>query len=104
MPDRPTPRAVVSGGAGFIGRAVVAALLDRGWRVTVLDNLLTARAEALAPLRADPRFEFVEQDVSLPFTVEGEVSHVLHLASPASPVDFAAYPVEIVRVGTLGTD
>jgi dTDP-glucose 4,6-dehydratase len=96
--------AVVSGGAGFIGRAVVAALLERGWRVTVLDNLLTARAEALAPLRADPHFEFVEQDVSLPFTVDGEVSHVLHLASPASPVDFAAYPVEIVRVGTLGTD
>jgi dTDP-glucose 4,6-dehydratase len=104
MPDQPTPRAVVSGGAGFIGRAVVAALLERGWRVTVLDNLLTARAEALAPLLAHPRFEFVEQDVSLPFTVAGEVSHVLHLASPASPVDFTAYPVEIVRVGTLGTD
>ena len=97
-------RAVVSGGAGFIGRRVVAALLDRGWRVTVLDNLLTSREEALAPLRGRPGFEFVSQDVSEPFEVEGEVTHVLHLASPASPVDFAAYPVQIVRVGTLGTD
>jgi len=104
MPDRSVPHAVVSGGAGFVGRAMVAALLDRGWRVTVLDNLLTARSEALAPLRGRAGFEFVEQDVSLPFEVEGEVSHVLHLASPASPVDFSAYPVEILRVGTLGTD
>jgi len=96
--------AVVSGGAGFIGRAVVAKLLERGWRVTVLDNLLTARREALAPLRERAGFEFVEQDVSVPFEVDGDVSHVLHLASPASPVDFSAYPVEIVRVGTLGTD
>jgi len=102
--SRADAHAVVSGGAGFIGRAVVAALLDRGWRVTVLDNLLTARAEALAGLERRDGFELRRQDVSEPFTVEGDVSHVLHLASPASPVDFSAYPVEIVRVGTLGTD
>jgi dTDP-glucose 4,6-dehydratase len=99
-----TPHAVVSGGAGFIGRRLVAVLLERGWRVTVLDNLLTARRAGLDGFGGRPGFEFREQDVSLPFTVEGDVSHVLHLASPASPVDFSAYPVEIVRVGTLGTD
>jgi dTDP-glucose 4,6-dehydratase len=98
-----SPRAVVSGGAGFIGRRLVAALLDRGWKVVVLDNLVTARADLLASLRARPGFEFVEQDVSNQVTVEGEVSHVLHLASPASPVDFPAIPIQIVKVGTLGT-
>jgi len=104
MPGQALPHAVVSGGAGFIGRSLVSALLDRGWRVTVLDNLLTSRADTLAPLRGRSGFAFVEQDVSLPFEVEGDVTQVLHLASPASPVDFAVYPVEIVRVGTLGTD
>jgi dTDP-glucose 4,6-dehydratase len=95
--------AVVSGGAGFIGRRLVSSLLDRGWRVTVLDNLLTSRAEQLAALRERPGFEFREQDVSRPFNVEGEVSHVLHLASPASPVDFPSIPIQIVKAGTLGT-
>ena len=98
-----TPRAIVSGGAGFIGRRVVRALLDRGWRVLVLDNLLTARADGLADLRQQPGFEFVEHDVSNEVTVKGDVTHVLHLASPASPIDFPAIPIQIVKVGTLGT-
>jgi dTDP-glucose 4,6-dehydratase len=104
MSSQAAQHAVISGGAGFIGRAVAAALLDRGWRVTVVDNLLTAREEALAGLEGRPGFRLRRHDVSIPFQVEGEVTHVLHLASPASPVDFAAYPIEIVRVGTLGTD
>jgi dTDP-glucose 4,6-dehydratase len=104
MPDQPVPHAVLSGGAGFIGRAVAAALLDRGWRVTALDNLLTSRPEALATLRDRPGFEFREQDVSEPFAFEGPVTHVLHLASPASPVDFPTHPIEILRVGTAGTE
>ncbi len=83
---------------------MVRALLERGWRVTVLDNLLTARAEALTQFRDRSGFEFVEQDVSQKLTVEGEVTHVLHLASPASPVDFATMPIQIVKVGTLGTN
>jgi dTDP-glucose 4,6-dehydratase len=103
MSDQPTQRAVVSGGAGFIGRRLAAALLDRGWRVVVIDNLVTSRRENLEPLVARPGFEFVEQDVSNEVTVEGEVTHVLHLASPASPVDFPAIPIQIVKVGTLGT-
>ena len=106
MSSQPTvhAHAVVSGGAGFIGRAVAAALLDRGWRVTVLDNLLTSRPEAMSALEARPGFELRRQDVSLPVEVEGDVSHVLHLASPASPVDFPLHPVEILRVGTAGTE
>ena len=82
---------------------MVRALLDRGWRVLVLDNLLTARADGLADLRQQPGFEFVEHDVSNEVTVKGDVTHVLHLASPASPIDFPAIPIQIVKVGTLGT-
>ena len=98
-----SPCAVVSGGAGFIGRRLVGTLLDRGWRVVVLDNLVTSRRELLDPLRSRPGFEFVEHDVSNEVKVEGDVTHVLHLASPASPVDFPAIPIQIVKVGTLGT-
>ena len=82
---------------------MVRALLERGWRVTVLDNLLTARAEALAQFGDHGGFEFVRQDVSEIVRVEGDVTHVLHLASPASPIDFPAIPIQIVKVGTLGT-
>lgn len=94
-------RAVVSGGAGFIGSHLCARLVERGWEVVVLDNLLTGRRENLDAIAG--RIDFREHDVSRPVKVEGEVSHVLHLASPASPVDFPAYPIQIVKVGTLGT-
>jgi dTDP-glucose 4,6-dehydratase len=98
-----SPRAVVSGGAGFVGRRLVSSLLDRGWAVVVVDNLSTSRANQLAVLSDRPGFEFRKQDVSSPFEIEGHVSHVLHLASPASPVDFPSIPIEILKVGTLGT-
>ena len=82
---------------------MVERLLDRGWQVLVLDNLITAPAEGLAEFRAHPGFEFIKHDVSNPIEVPGQVDHVLHLASPASPVDFPAYPIQIVKVGTVGT-
>jgi dTDP-glucose 4,6-dehydratase len=71
--------------------------------VVVLDNLVTSSRDLLDPLRSRPGFEFVEHDVSSEVTVEGDVTHVLHLASPASPIDFPAIPIQIVKVGTLGT-
>ena len=79
------------------------ALLDRDWRVVVLDNLVTSRRDPIDPLLARSGFEFIEHDVTDEVTVEGEVSHVLHLASPASPVDFPAIPIQILKAGTLGT-
>lgn len=81
----------------------MAALLDRGWGVVVLDNLVTSQSDLLDPLRARPGFEFVKHDVTTEVRVEGEVTHVLHLASPASPVDFPAIPIQILKAGTLGT-
>jgi dTDP-glucose 4,6-dehydratase len=102
-PIAESPRAVVSGGAGFIGRRVVERLLDRGWRVAAIDNLVTSRRENLESLVSRPGFEFIEHDVSNEVTVPGAVTDVLHLASPASPIDFPAIPIQIVKVGTLGT-
>jgi dTDP-glucose 4,6-dehydratase len=98
-----SPRAVVSGGAGFIGRHLVSRLLDRGWRVVVVDNLVTSRRESLQALLGRPGLEFLEQDVSDRLTIDGDVTHVLHLASPASPIDFPTIPIQILKVGTLGT-
>ena len=69
----------------------------------VLDNLITSGPENLDQFGGDSGLEFVKHDVSNEIAVEGEVTDVLHLASPASPVDFPAYPIQIVKVGTVGT-
>jgi dTDP-glucose 4,6-dehydratase len=96
-------RAVVSGAAGFIASHLCDRLLERGWEVVGLDNLVTGSAANVGHLDGNPRFRLVRHDVSLPLQVEGPVDFVLHFASPASPVDFPALPIQIVKVGTLGT-
>ena len=96
-------RALVSGGAGFIGSHLTERLLEMGWDVVVLDNLLTSDGSNLAHLRDHPGLDFVNHDVSRRIAVTGPLDWVFHLASPASPADFAAFPIQIVKVGTLGT-
>jgi dTDP-glucose 4,6-dehydratase len=93
----------VSGGAGFIGSHLCEVLLDRGVDVLVLDNLITGSESNLERIASRSGFEFRNHDVSLPVLVEGPVDFVLHMASPASPRDFPTYPIQIVKVGTLGT-
>ncbi len=95
---------VVTGGAGTIGSHLVDALLANGHQVTVLDNFLTGQRENLVHHQDSERFTLVECDVSQPWTVEGDVDFVLHLASPASPTDFAMLPFEIMHVGSRGTE
>ncbi|MBM3462440.1 MAG: SDR family oxidoreductase [Armatimonadetes bacterium] len=94
---------LISGGAGFVGSHLCDRFLFDGHRVTCVDNLLTGRAENIAALRSNSQFRFVEQDIA-EFSVPAEkVDAVLHFASPASPPDYLRFPMETIRVGSLGT-
>jgi len=95
-------RAVVTGGAGFLGSHLCDALLAENWNVVVVDNLLTGRSANLAHLTREPSFEFVEKDICEPFDV-GKVDYVFHFASPASPVDYSVHGIPTLKVGSLGT-
>ncbi|HEV7755374.1 MAG TPA: UDP-glucuronic acid decarboxylase family protein [Mycobacteriales bacterium] len=94
---------MVTGGTGFVGSHLVDALLARGAEVVAVDNYVTGSPANVAHLADEPRFTLVEADVSEELPVEGHVDAVLHFASPASPVDFARIPIEILRVGSQGT-
>ena len=95
-------RALVTGGAGFLGSHLCDALLGEGYSVVVVDNLLTGRRRNIAHLRNDARFEFIEKDICQPFDV-GPVDYVFHFASPASPVDYTIHGIPTLKVGSLGT-
>ena len=96
-------RVVVTGGAGFIGSHLCRALLGRGDDVVAIDNLLTGNIANIEELFADARFTFMRHDVSTYVHVPGTVDAVLHFASPASPADFERIPIQILKVGSLGT-
>jgi dTDP-glucose 4,6-dehydratase len=95
-------RFVVTGGAGFIGSHLCQRLVAEGHRVVAIDNLLTGslrNVEAIPP----ERFSLIQHDVTKHIEVEGPVDYVLHLASPASPVDYEHFPIQTLKVGSLGT-
>jgi len=96
-------RAVVTGGAGFLGSHLCDHLLTKGYDVLCLDNLLTGNTDNIAHLAGNPRFKFVRHDVTEYMFVEGPVHAVLHFASPASPVDYLEMPIQTLKVGSLGT-
>jgi len=95
-------RMLVTGGAGFLGSHLCDALLADGHTVICADNLLTGRTENLAHLQHETRFEFLQQDVCLPFD-PGKVEYIFHFASPASPVDYLEHGIETLQVGSIGT-
>ncbi|HXY09107.1 MAG TPA: UDP-glucuronic acid decarboxylase family protein [Terriglobales bacterium] len=95
-------RAMVTGGAGFLGSHLCDALLAEGHSVIAVDNLLTGREGNLRHLRTEPRFEFQRIDVNDPFDC-GKVDYVFHFACPASPVDYLQYGIETLKVGSQGT-
>ncbi|HTE73536.1 MAG TPA: UDP-glucuronic acid decarboxylase family protein [Actinomycetes bacterium] len=101
--SREVRRAVVTGGAGFLGSHLCSRLVEEDVEVVCLDNLLTGDPANLAHLQGDDRFRFVRCDVTDFVHVPGQVDLVLHFASPASPVDYLKLPIETLKVGSLGT-
>jgi dTDP-glucose 4,6-dehydratase len=96
------PRAVITGGAGFLGSHLCRRLLAEGFEVVCMDSLLTGQASNVEDLRGD-RFHLVKVDVTNYIHVSGPVDAVLHFASPASPIDYLRYPIQTLKVGALGT-
>ncbi len=97
---------LLAGGGGFIGSHMTDVMLGRGDTVTIVDNFVTGRRENIAHLAGHERLTVVEHDVTLPFPesiTSGSYDTVLDLASPASPLDFATMPLEILAVGSTGT-
>jgi dTDP-glucose 4,6-dehydratase len=95
-------RVLVTGGAGFLGSHLCDFLLGQGCEVVCMDNLLTGSLDNIAHIQ-DPRFVFVEYDVTNFISVKGALDYVLHFASPASPIDYLELPIQTLKVGSLGT-
>ena len=96
-------RVLITGAAGFLGSHLCDRFLSDGHEVIGLDNFITGHADNIAHLMGTPTFSFVRHDVSTPIYVAGRVDGVLHFASPASPVDYLEFPIQTLKVGSLGT-
>ena len=96
-------RAVVTGGAGFLGSHLCEKLIERSFNVLCIDSFLTGSQSNVLGLRASPCFEILDSDISQTVDVPEDVALVLHFASPASPLDYARYPIETLRARSLGT-
>jgi nucleoside-diphosphate-sugar epimerase len=96
-------RCVVTGGAGFIGSWLCQDLLEKGYEVVCVDNLITGGLKNVESIKDMEGFEFLEKDVSKPLGIDGDVDYVFHLASPASPVDYQDHPIETMLANSLGT-
>jgi dTDP-glucose 4,6-dehydratase len=95
-------RTLVAGGAGFLGSHLCEALLSEGHEVICMDNLITGSMDNIAHIQSD-RFHFVNHDVTRQIEVKGPLDNVLHFASPASPFDYLEFPIQTLKVGSLGT-
>ena len=96
-------RMVITGGAGFIGSHLCDYLIEKGHEVICIDNLLTGKEDNICHLIGNGKFRFIKHNVSDYIYVDGNVDCVLHFASPASPFDYLEFPIQTLKVGSLGT-
>lgn len=96
-------RAVITGGAGFLGSHLGDRLLAEGYDVVAVDNLVTGSRDNIAHQSGNAHFEYIDQDITKPYSVPGPVDMVYNFASPASPVDYLELPLETLLVGSIGT-
>jgi dTDP-glucose 4,6-dehydratase len=97
------PTSVVTGAAGFLGSHLTDLLLARGHKVIGIDNFITGTVDNIAHLGGNPNFRFIQQDVTEFLFLDGPVDYVWHFASPASPFDYLNFPIQTLKVGSLGT-
>src|SRR5262245_5172659 len=96
-------RTLITGGGGFIGSHLCERFLAEGHEIVCVDNFITGRLENLDTFRNHPKFTFIGHDISNPLKINGPLDNILHFASPASPVDYLNYPIQTLKVGSLGT-
>jgi dTDP-glucose 4,6-dehydratase len=96
-------RILITGGAGFIGSHLCESFLNRGDHVVCVDNTSTGTRQNIAAYSSNPRFRFIDHNVSNYIEIDGPLDMVLHFASPASPVDYLDMPIQTLKVGSLGT-
>jgi dTDP-glucose 4,6-dehydratase len=94
---------LITGGAGFIGSHLCDFLLNKGYKVIAMDNLVTGELENIEHLRSNKNFIFLHHDVSRHIVINEKLDFVLHFASPASPIDYQKIPIQTLKVGSLGT-
>ena len=96
------PRTLITGGAGFLGSHLCDSLLERGHEVICMDNFITGSRDNIGHIKSD-RFQLIEHNVTQYIEVEGPLDYILHFASPASPIDYLEFPIQTLKVGSLGT-
>jgi dTDP-glucose 4,6-dehydratase len=96
-------RVLITGGAGFLGSHLCDFLLSRGYQVTAMDNLITGTTQNIVHHQKNPLFTFIKYDVTEYLYLKERIDYLFHFASPASPMDYLKYPIQTLKVGSLGT-